>query len=176
MANKLQFAIGHQFTDTRLFYLAEAPYRNSSNRFITVQCTCGTIKEVCLGSIRSGLTKSCGCYRNEQISKANTVHGLAHKHWLYFRWLNITQRCTNVNHPNYKYYGAKGIGLCDDWRDDFSKFARWVESQNPVEPFDIHREDAAKDYCPSNCVCAPRNDHMRLEAERRNNAKLANCS
>lgn len=40
---------------------------------------------------------------------------------LYGRWLTMRNKCTNPNHQAYKWYGAKGIKVCERW-NDFAKF------------------------------------------------------
>jgi hypothetical protein len=54
---------GRQFG--RLIVLRKSPNRNG---YWICKCTCekGTIKEIFGGSLRSGATKSCGCYRKEK--------------------------------------------------------------------------------------------------------------
>lgn len=38
-------------------------------------------------------------------------------HPLYQVWNNMMQRCNNSKSPNYKYYGGRGIKVCDKWHD-----------------------------------------------------------
>ena len=40
----------------------------------------------------------------------------------YFSWRNMRARCYNPNDINYKNYGAKGITVCDQWRDNYDAF------------------------------------------------------
>lgn len=68
---------------------------------------------------------------------------------LYRRWLTIRNKCSNPNHHAFKWYGPKGIKVCERW-DDFSKFQE--DMGNPPGPgYSIDRIDNNGDYEPSNC-------------------------
>ena len=43
----------------------------------------------------------------------------------YNLWMGIKQRCYNKNNSSYKYYGAKGIKLCEEWLD-VKNFYNWL--------------------------------------------------
>jgi hypothetical protein len=45
----------------------------------------------------------------------------------YRRWLNMMERCYNINAPNYKWYGAKGVTV-EEYFHDYQKFAEWYEA------------------------------------------------
>jgi hypothetical protein len=65
-------------------------------------------------------------------------------------WGDMIQRCTNPKRHNYKYYGAKGIKVCIEWRK-YQSFAEWAYTHGYQENLTIDRIDADKDYCPENC-------------------------
>ena len=33
----------------------------------------------------------------------------------YWVWHNMKLRCLNAQHPNYKYYGGRGVRICKEW-------------------------------------------------------------
>lgn len=70
------------------------------------------------------------------------------KEW-YNSYRSMMSRCYNKNSANYKYYGGKGIGVCDEWHN-FDNFDRWA-SETFVNGCTLDRIDNAKDYSPSNC-------------------------
>lgn len=41
-------------------------------------------------------------------------------------WMGIKQRCYNKNSSAYKYYGAKGIKMCDEWLYSVTNFYNWL--------------------------------------------------
>lgn len=61
----------------KLVVLQEIPRKNNLI-FWECQCDCGNRTQVVSGSLLCGNTKSCGCYKIEQIKKARTKHGLAY--------------------------------------------------------------------------------------------------
>lgn len=38
----------------------------------------------------------------------------------------MINRCCNANAPDYKYYGARGIKICDEWLNDYTAFKKWA--------------------------------------------------
>jgi hypothetical protein len=60
----------------------------------------------------------------------------------------MIQRCTSPNCVAWKYYGGRGIVVCERWR----KFANFLEDMGPrPEGRTIDRIDVNGNYEPSNC-------------------------
>lgn len=123
-------------------------------------CDCGNKVVVVGSSLTSGATKSCGCYEHETKQKRNVTHGLR-KHELYKTWLNIKARCYNPNNNHYKYYGGKGIGMCDEWKGDFKLFYDWAISNGWKCGLSIERIDNKVSYKPSNCKWINMNEQSK---------------
>lgn len=66
-------------------------------------------------------------------------------------WNNIKKRCYNPRHESYKYYGAKGVKVCDEWIHDFDAFKDWAMSHGYTDDKSIDRIDSNGDYNPDNC-------------------------
>ena len=81
----------------------------------------------------------------------NFKHGYTSKNRLYRIWHNMKARCYNPNFNKYKYYGGKGIIVCDEWRTDFLKFRDWALNNGYADNLTIDRIDSNKNYCPENC-------------------------
>ena len=65
-------------------------------------------------------------------------------------------RCYNPNADNYKYYGALGVSVCDDWRDNFESFMQWsfangYDEDAGSQECTIDRIDNSMGYSPDNC-------------------------
>lgn len=117
-------------------------------------CDCGKTVNVIGKSLRSGNTKSCGCYSidlaTKRIVDLNTKHGGSHTK-LFRVWNGMKSRCYNENSIGYNLYGGRGIKICDEWLNDFSKFREWAENNGYRENLTIDRIDVNGNYCPENC-------------------------
>lgn len=63
----------------------------------------------------------------------------------------MKSRCYNENSANYKYYGGKGVAICDEWLLSFENFFDWAISNGYNESLTIDRIDSEKGYAPDNC-------------------------
>ncbi|MEK4302424.1 hypothetical protein MKY30_23990 [Oceanobacillus sp. FSL W8-0428] len=130
-------------------------YRDKrSNSFWICKCDCGNETVVRIGDLRSGNTTSCGCFREEQSNKALVERSTTHGHTktrLYTIWHGMKLRCYTKSNASYKYYGGRGISVCDEWKDDFASFRTWSLSNGYKEGLTIDRVDANGNYEPSNC-------------------------
>lgn len=112
-------------------------------------CECGNNKTILGASLRNGRTQSCGCLNKEQVTSASTIHG-GHGTRMYRVWLNMKQRCGNVKHTAYSFYGALGITVCDEWQE-FTGFQVWAVASGYLDSASIDRIDGTKGYSPDNC-------------------------
>lgn len=67
----------------------------------------------------------------------------------------MKKRCENTNHKDYKYYGALGVAVCDEWHD-YTKFKAWAmengyDENAPRGSCTIDRINPCGNYEPSNC-------------------------
>lgn len=99
-------------------------------------------------SIISGNIKSCGCLAKER--KSHIIHD-KYKHRLYTIFHGMKQRCYNKSARCYKYYGGRGINICDEWKNDFMSFYNWSVKNGYKDNLSIDRIDVNGNYCPENC-------------------------
>lgn len=118
-------------------------------RYGLYRCMCGADFVSECAKIKSGNTKSCGCYKKQLIIEKNTTHGMT-KHPIYGAWFNIKQRTTNHRNKNFKDYGGRGIVMCDEWLNSFEKF---MDDMMPTwkKGLSIDRINNDGNYEPSNC-------------------------
>ena len=63
----------------------------------------------------------------------------------------MKQRCYNENSINFRYYGGKGVFICDEWLNDCEKFYEWSIKNGYSDNLTIDRIDSDKEYSPDNC-------------------------
>ena len=115
------------------------------------KCECGTIKTVSGTSLRMNKSKSCGCFKYDVAKIHHIKHGHENergKSRTYTTWDNMTQRCTNPKRQEYKYYGGRGITVCDRWKD-FRNF--YADMGERPEHRSLDRINYDGNYEPSNC-------------------------
>lgn len=152
--------IGRRFG--RLFVLERYPENTKGGRAQWIcKCDCGAKKIVSGPNLLNGSTKSCGCLARE--TKPQYVHGLSHTR-LHYIWRSMKERCYIPHYKAYKNYGARGIVMCDEWRDNFLAFYNWSMEHGYEENLSIDRIDTNGNYCPENCrwvTCSTQNRNKR---------------
>lgn len=114
------------------------------------RCDCGNELEVRACNLKSGNSSSCGCLQRENAAIKKYKHGQTGTK-LFVAWVHIKQRCFNSKDKAFKYYGGRGITVCDEWKNDFQAFHDWAMSNGYADNLTIDRIDVNGNYEPSNC-------------------------
>ena len=79
-------------------------------------------------------------------------HGMSDTR-IYHIWAMMKSRCYNANSENYKYYGGKGVSVCEEWKNKhgFWNFYNWAIRNGYQEDLSIDRIDPCGNYEPNNC-------------------------
>lgn len=84
-------------------------------------------------------------------------------------WRGMKARCYNSNSSKFKYYGGRGISVCDEWKD-FKTFYTWAIENGYRDGLTIDRIDVNGNYEPTNCRWVSKSVQNR---NRRNNRTLS---
>lgn len=91
------------------------------------RCDCGNEIICRLPNLKSGTTRSCGCYRKFVASNRRDCHHLKNTR-IYRIWCGMKRRCYNKHNEHFDRYGGRGIIVCDEWKTDFMNFYDWAMS------------------------------------------------
>lgn len=129
--------------------LYECDYKaNDGHRLYHVKCIeCGYESDMQQHKI--GYTKTCthlnvnGKYRQFDYIWDN------HRIGSIFR--GMIRRCYNLNDKSYRWYGARGIKICDEWINNPKSFEEWALANGYTDKLTINRKNENQNYCPENC-------------------------
>ena len=112
------------------------------------ECDCGKQKIIYAKDLKSNNTKSCGCLRNIKKYDDKTKNFIKRLQYIFY---HMKQRCYNKSNASYKYYGNKGITICDEWLKDINNFYNWAINNGYQENLTIERINVNGNYEPNNC-------------------------
>lgn len=74
---------------------------------------------------------------------------------------DMMARCYNKKDKSYRWYGAKGVGVCEEWLNNPLLFEKWAADNGYKDTLTIDRINADQDYCPENCRWISPEDNSR---------------
>lgn len=119
------------------------------------RCECGNEKMLIRNNVNTGNTKSCGCFRSANSRQMRESDRKTHGHTIggkpsktYNSWRSMVRRCTDLSNNKWKYYGGRGITVCE----------RWFQFENFLSDMGDRPKDCTLDrinvdgnYEPNNC-------------------------
>lgn len=159
--NRVHDLTGQKFG--RLTVIGIDTTKETRKTYWLCQCDCGKISSHRSDGLLSGRIKSCGCYKSEQDAIRVSKN---HKHKqsgtrLYRIWQGIKERCHNENSPDFKNWGARGIKVCDEWKNSFEAFYQLAIENGYSENLTIDRIDNNNGYNPQNCKWSTSKEQSR---------------
>lgn len=141
----------YKVTDYRVYRDVEIEFVNTGYKYRT------TSKSILTDNVRDKLAyviEDIGCfgvghYTTTSCSKtfANTAYKV---------WREMLRRCHTEDSSSYGRYGARGVTVCEEWRN-FQVFAEWYE-KNYKRGFEIDKDilsGSTKIYSPETCRLIP---------------------
>ena len=125
------------------------------------RCDCGTERMVAKRDLKRGHSSSCGCLKREMAPFFHRKHGHGRPKAqtpTYKSWSEMIARCSNPKSKIYRYYGGRGIAVCERWRS-FENFLADMGERPPERSLD--RIDTNGNYEPKNCRWATKVQQMR---------------
>lgn len=117
------------------------------------RCDCGAEVERKTADVSKGLklghVQACPECVRKNVSEQRRTHGMSHDP-LYAVWHSMKLRCFCPTYPAYPRYGARGITVCDRWKDSFENF---LADMGPTYQHGLVLDRINNDgnYCPENC-------------------------
>lgn len=127
----------------KMTVVQESGLRNSRGRILwDCICDCGNTRRMTFTDLKR-VKKPCSCYKiplSEQKSRQK----------FYMTWAGMLSRCYNKNDKNYHNYGARGIKVCNKWKNNYWDFHKWA-SDKWQDGTSLDRINNDGHYSPSNC-------------------------
>lgn len=117
------------------------------------QCSCGKECLVKGHRIVSGHSRSCSCYNKDITRKRSTKYYPVVKP-IYFSFKSMMSRCYDNRVKGFRYYGGKGVRVCDEWYNNYQNFLDWSLANGWAEGLEIDKDIRGDGmlYSPDTCM------------------------
>ena len=136
---------------------------SKSQAYWKARCDCGEIVVARGDHFARGAVVACKRCSAQARSERFTQHGAASGYAmtrLYSVWIAMRQRCSNPKNQDYRYYGGKGVAVCEGWQA-FEAFETWARSVGYEEGLTIDRVNPRLGYQPDNCEWVTASENSR---------------
>lgn len=142
----------------KLTVISKAESMQNKTRWSCI-CDCGNKAIIRTAELRRGDTKSCGCLQKDsppRLSHGHNRNGMRTR--TYRIWTGMIARCKYPNRKEYRWYGGKGIKVCDRWM----KFENFLNDMGEIpKGMTIDRINSDGNYEPKNCQLLSQSDNSR---------------
>lgn len=126
--------------------------REGSSVVWRCKCDCG--REINIGAARlKYIARSCGkcAFKTETMRNRLTVWNSPKEKALASRFKDVLRNCYNSKRKSYKTCGGRGIYVCDEWKNDRSKFVKWGIEHGFEFGLVLDRINPNGPFSPENC-------------------------
>jgi hypothetical protein len=98
------------------------------------------------------------------------------RHPLYNKWIGMRQRCSNPKSHIWKYYGGRGIIVCERWNNLATGFENFIADmgERPSLGHSVERINNDGNYEPANCKWATAEEQCHNRRKQTLNPKRPN--
>lgn len=137
-------------------------FKRGKAAVFTFRCDCGAVFQSQKSNVIGRRRDDCGC---SQLPHGTAPY-LASRHPLHKVWWHMIDRCRNRKNRSFKNYGARGIAVCDRWREgsgELTGFECFLSDmgERPGGDYTVERVNGADDYRPGNCMWLPKGDQSK---------------
>lgn len=146
--------IGRRFGRWTIVREVPPPTGYEYQRYVEATCDCGRRRDVYLQNLTRGMSKSCGCLKDERTRVRSRTHGMSTRPE-YRIWTSMKRRCYDAKAKGFENYGGRGIAVCTRWRTGFAAFFSDVGPRPSVQ-YSLDRINNDGNYEPGNVRWATR--------------------
>jgi len=124
--------IGQRFGG--LIYVGPHAHATAGYRLAVFRCDCGNTTAKRMNRVIRGASQYCGrsCrFVGRRVSASKVQHGFCLtrntlERKAYNAWCHMKSRCYNPKFKLFRYYGGRGISVCDEWLNDPQAFVSHI--------------------------------------------------